>query len=254
MISGAGRGIGRSIALILASEGANVVCVVDKLIQEAMSVVSEIVSLGSSAMAIKADISVSSEVKRTVHSALERFGRIDILVNNAAILEQADFMTMSELTFDETINVNLRGAFLCSQVVAKEMRKQERGKIINILSIGTELVDYGASAYSASKGGLRSLTKAMALELAPYKINVNAISPGPTYTQGARKTRSDDELEARRIAVPLGRLGEPEDVAKVALFLASHDSDFITGQVITVDGGLSIVVPYSVLVRQRKPM
>lgn len=239
LVTGAGRGIGRVIALEFAKEGAKVA--VNDL-YEARNVVEEIKTLGSEAIAIKANITKVEEVRRMVDRTLEEFGAIDILVNNAGIsgimrvdtsLSDADIEA-----WNRVLNVNLTGTFLCSRVIAEMMLKQKRGKIINIASVyGLTSLSSFASVphYAASKAGVIGLTRLLAKELAPY-ILVNAIAPGFIDTEMNR-----DVSQERRNRIiqetPLKRLGQPEDIAKVALFLASNDSDFITGETIVVSGG-----------------
>jgi len=242
IITGGGTGIGRTISLTFANEGAKVV-VGSRNIANLAEVVKEIKLLRRQSLAIATDVGVKQQVENMVDQTMHEFGRIDILVNNAGILRATGIMDTSEEVWDEVMDINLKGVFLCTQAVAKYMIKQQHGKIINIASIsgrGSGLDD--GPSYCASKAGVIQLTQNAAFELGPYGINVNCIAPGLIITPmvyGGGRTREEVQayLEGRKSAAVLGRLGEPEDIAKVALFLASEDSSFISGQTIPVDGG-----------------
>jgi len=242
IITGGGTGIGRTISLTFANEGAKVV-VGSRNIANLAEVVKEIKLLRRQSLAIATDVGVKQQVENMVDQTMHEFGRIDILVNNAGILRATGIMDTSEEVWDEVMDINLKGVFLCTQAVAKYMIKQQDGRIINISSISGRGggLDDGPS-YCTSKAGVIQLTQNAAFELGPYGINVNCIAPGLIITPmvyGGGRTREEVQayLEGRKSAAVLGRLGEPEDIAKVALFLASEDSSFISGQTIPVDGG-----------------
>jgi len=242
IITGGGTGIGRTISLMFANEGAKV-AVGSRNITSLAEVVKEIKLLRRQSIAIATDVSIKQQVENMVDQTMHEFGRIDILVNNAGILRATGIMDTSEEVWDEVMDINLKGVFLCTQAVAKYMIKQQDGTIINIASISGRGggLDDGPS-YCASKAGVIQLTQNAAFELGPYGINVNCIAPGLIITPmvyGGGRTREEVQayLEGRKSATVLGRLGEPKDIAKVALFLASEDSSFISGQTIPVDGG-----------------
>lgn len=256
LVTGAGRkkGIGRSIALRLAQEGADVAVNdilktpddLDPWDKEAGwrgldSLVAEIRSLGRRSLAITADITRSQEASNMVGKVVEEFGKIDILVNNAGICEFKPFLEITEEDWNKTIDINLKGYFLCGQAAAKEMAKQNSGVIVNIASIAMGQVGVGFPAishYCASKGGIVAMTEAMALELASYNIRVNAIAPGAIDTPMAASVKDDPKiLEATLTRVPLKRMGKPEEISNAVLFLASDASSYMTGSVMVVDGG-----------------
>lgn len=243
IVTGAGQGIGRAIAKTLAGEGTAVV-VNDIDLQKASKVVDEIKSQGGRAVPIKADVSNKEEVNSLVEQTLGNFKRIDILVNNAGTAKLTPTVELTEAEWDSTVDVDLKGQFLCSQAVAKHMIKQKRGKIVNIASLAAHIGTPGLAAYSASKGGVVQLTKVLAVEWGKHNITVNAVSPGLTMTElveAVFKERPDVFEGVERI--PLKRLAMPEDIANAVLFLASPESDYITGQVIAVDGGALSVHP-----------
>ncbi len=240
IVTGSSRGMGKATALALAREGAEVV-VVDIGPAGGEDVVREIETLGGEAIFVRADVSKRADVERMVQAALDRFGKIDILVNNAGIHDGASFTEESEEMWQRLFWVNVMGTVLPSQVVVPEMMKRKKGKIVNISSKAAVVGEPYHAAYSASKGAILALTRCMAIELAPYKITVNAICPGPTYTDmllGATDAAQREELTA---IAPLGRLGQPEDIAGAVLYLASEESDWCTGQALSVDGGMSIL-------------
>jgi 3-oxoacyl-[acyl-carrier protein] reductase len=239
LITGAGRGIGKAIALEFAKEGSNVIINYNKSKNEAEEVKNEIEKLGSKAIAIKADVSKKDDVEKMVETILKEFKRIDILVNNAGIISVAPFQKLDEEEWDKIMDTNLKGVFLCSKAVSEAMIKQRSGKIINISSIyGSIFGGQYVAHYCASKAGTANLTKSLAQALAP-NIQVNSISPGNIDTEMTRRA-GDDFIKGVIEKTPLKRLGKPEEIAKTAVFLASSDSDFITGQNIIVDGGLSL--------------
>jgi glucose 1-dehydrogenase/3-oxoacyl-[acyl-carrier protein] reductase len=238
IVTGAGRGIGRGVALELSKEGARVV--VNYLKSESMAhgLVEQIRQSGQEALAVRADVSVSSDVAHMVDETVERFGGLDILVNNTGITIVRPFLEDTEDIWDITLDTNLKGPFLCSLAAAKVMAGRGGGKIVNISSVNGYSTCPGLTHYAASKGGLNMLTKAMALDLAPYKINVNCIGPG---TIEVEKTFNDPQYDRERWGhyAPWGRVGFPVDIAKVVVFLASDDADYITGQILYVDGGIT---------------
>lgn len=236
IVTGAARGIGREIALTFAKEGANV-AIADIDMEALRGVSREIKSFGKSVIEAKVDISISVEVARLRDLVIQRFGKMDILVNNAAYIRYGKFLEFEENEWDRVIEVGLKGYFLCSQVAAREMVKNRKGKIISMASVAGEVGFQRGCAYCSAKGGVIALTKVMALELAPYGINVNAIAPGPTDTGGLRSLLSKEDMEERINRIPLRRFGMPDDIAKAALFLASEDSNYITGHILDVDGG-----------------
>jgi 3-oxoacyl-[acyl-carrier protein] reductase len=238
IITGAGQGIGKEIALTFAKEGAKVV--VTDITGKEKEVAEEIKKMGREAIAVKVDVSKMEDAKRMAEEALKAFGRIDILVNNAGIYPFKPFVEMTESDWDKVINVNLKGTFNCTRAVVETMIKQKYGKIINITSIAGTVVGFPQlTHYCASKAGITGFTRALALELAPYGINVNAIAPGPIETPGTQ-TLGKEAYENFKKAIPIGRWGKPEDIASLAVFLASDESSNITGQVIVSDGGYTI--------------
>jgi len=237
VVTGGSRGIGRAIALKLASCGANVVVNYTRNSKAADEVVAEIKAMGSSGMAVKADVSIASEVENLVNEVLKTFGSIDILVNNAGITRDNLIIRMTEKEFDDVINTNLKGAFICTKAVSRVMIKQKSGKIINVSSVVGIVGNAGQSNYAAAKAGLIGFTKSMAKELAKRGINVNAVAPGFIQTDMTSVLPENVKEEFLK-SIPLMRIGKPEDIANTVLFLASEYSDYITGQVINIDGGM----------------
>ena len=240
-MTGARRGMGRAHAIALAKEGAKVV-VSDISLDECQAVVDEIKSAGGEALAVKCDVSNKAEVEEMLKSAVEKFGKVDILVNNAGIYSPKSFLEITEEDWDKTININLKGQFLCAQEAAKIMMKNKWGRIINIASIASGQVGVGIAGgthYTASKGGVIGMSETLAVELAPYGINVNVVAPGAIDTPMSRNTRlSKEEMQAFLDQnVPLKRIGRPEEVSTMVVFLASEDSSYITGATFYVDGG-----------------
>ncbi|MGD6899817.1 3-oxoacyl-[acyl-carrier-protein] reductase [Bacillus infantis] len=237
IVTGASRGIGREIALELARQGANVAVNYSGSEAKANETVEEIKALGRDAFAVKADVSDSEAVTAMMKETLERFGSIDILVNNAGITRDNLLMRMKEEEWDEVISINLKGVFLCTKAVTRQMMKQRSGRIINVSSIVGVSGNPGQANYVAAKAGVIGLTKTSAKELATRGITVNAIAPGFISTDMTDKL-NEEVKEQMLSGIPLGRLGEPSDIAKVALFLASEDSRYMTGQTLHVDGGM----------------
>jgi len=237
LITGASRGIGREIALELAKNGVNIGITYVSNDEKAKEVIDEIKSYGVKAVAIKANVSVEEEVLQMMKVMEEEFDTIDILVNNAGVTKDNLIIRMKEEDWDEVMNVNLKGTFLCTKAVSRIMMKKKYGKIINMTSVVGVMGNAGQGNYSASKAGVIGFTKSMAKELASRGIRVNAIAPG--FIQTDMTDRLKDEIkEAMLKAVPLNSLGNPRDIANLAVFLASEKSDYITGQVINVDGGM----------------
>lgn len=241
IVTGAGKGIGKTIAVNFAKANADVV-VDDIDLEAAEEVCSQIHSLGGKAIAVKADVALEKDVKDMTEKCIESFGRIDILVNNAGIIKRkpAEEITVDE--WDRIIDVNLKGAFLCSQAVARHiMKRGGEGKIVNISSVMGKVALAPRSAYCASKGGMVMLTKDLAVEWAEHKINVNAISPGWTLTEMTKAYFSQEEVSRFLLErTPLKRFATPQDIANAVLFLSSGLADYITGQTIYVDGGWTI--------------
>lgn len=241
IITGAGRGIGEAYALGFAKEGANVV-VADIDASGAESTAKKVEQVGGKSLVQVMDVSRKPDVERMRERTVERFGRIDVLVNNAGTLFQEPFISSTEEQYYKIYDVNVKGLFLCAQAVAKQMIKQKKGKIINVSSIAAIVGQTNLSLYSSSKGAVLSLTRAMALELAPYNIQVNAILPGTTETPMSAEALANPEIRAQLTSgIPLGRLGRPEDHVGAVLYFASEESNWCTGQTLIVDGGYSMV-------------
>lgn len=240
IITGARRGMGRADALLLAKAGARVL-VSDISLEECQKVVGEIKESGGEAVAVKCDVANKKEVDEMVKEIMDKWGRVDILINNAGIAEFASFLEMTEEQWDRTLDINLKGYFLCAQACARQMAKQKSGVIINIASVAMGQQGIGFPAivhYCASKGGIAAMTEALALELAPYNIRVNAIAPGMIETPMIDPVKQDKKSwEAMINRLPMKRTGKPEEIANTVLFLASEQSSYITGAVIVVDGG-----------------
>lgn len=240
LVTGARRGIGQGIALALAQAGASVT-VVDIDQADCQKVVDQIKGLGQDGLALKVDVSNQKEVEEAVQKTVEKFNKIDILVNNAGIAQFKPFLELTEDEWDRTMDINLKGMFFCSQAAAKEMAKNKYGRIVNVASIASGQVGVGflnIAHYCASKGGVTALTEALALELAPLGINVNAIGPGVIETPMTNDMLSDKKTKDGLMArIPKKRLGQPKDVASAAVFLASTEADYVTGVTLFVDGG-----------------
>ncbi len=237
IVTGGGRGIGKSIALGLAECGAKVV-LTSRTKEELEGVVNEIKERGGEAIAVVADLMITDQIPALVDATIEAFQRVDILVNNAARSFLRPLMELREDGYDKIFTVNVKAAFLLSRAVATIMMEQGGGKIVNITTVGAVRGGAGMGIYHASKAALNMLTKCMAVEWAPFNINVNAVGPGLTKTPFSQPIWSNPEVEKTITSrIPKGRLAEPEDIVGAVLFLCSEDSLFITGETIYVDGG-----------------
>ncbi|MCD7708318.1 MAG: 3-oxoacyl-[acyl-carrier-protein] reductase [Clostridiales bacterium] len=239
LVTGAGRGIGRAIALELASRGAHVIVNYNGSKDAAEQTVSEIEASGGSAQAIQCDVSDFDACGEMVSGLIKELGHIDILVNNAGVTRDGLIMKMSEEDFDTVIRVNLKGCYNTIRHLSRHFLKQRAGKIVNLSSVTGIIGNIGQANYSASKAGIIGLTKAVARELASRGITVNAVAPGYVLTEMTDVLPDDTKAEIMK-QIPLGRAAQPSDVANVVAFLASPDSDYITGQVIHVDGGMAM--------------
>lgn len=236
VVTGASRGIGKAIALAFAKEGASVV-VSARNIDSLNVVTDEIRKTGAKALAIKTDVSVVEDAKNLIEQTLEKFGKIDILINNAGITKDNLLLRLSEDDWDTVLNTNLKGAFNCIKAVTKPMMKNRAGVIINITSVVGQTGNAGQTNYSASKAGMIGMTKSVAKELASRNIRVNAIAPG--FIQTDMTDELNDKTKEELIkSIPLSKLGKVENVADLVLFLSSDKAEYITGQVINVDGGM----------------
>ena len=236
VITGASRGIGKSIAFALAAQGATIVAMdMDQTATDAT--VAELQATGAKALAVVGNVTVTADVERMIDTAVEAFGRVDILVNNAGITRDGLLMRMKDEEWDAVLNVNLKGAFVCTRTAFKVMSKQRYGRIINIASIVGQMGNAGQANYCASKAGLIGLTKSNAREMAKRNITVNAVAPGfiATAMTDALSDKVRGELAAQ---IPLERLGSADDIANAVVFLASEASGYITGHVLAVNGGM----------------
>jgi NAD(P)-dependent dehydrogenase (short-subunit alcohol dehydrogenase family) len=239
IITGSGSGLGRVLAHRFAAEGAAVV-VADLVGQRAITVANEISEVGGKSLALTTDVTNAADVEAMVEAARETFGLVEILVNNAAKATDTDFLDVREEVWDQDVAIALKGSFLCSQAVLPEMTENRSGVILNISSVNA-LAYFGNEAYSAAKAGILSLTRSLAVRYGPFGVRVNAIAPGTLRTPAWEQRRQKDPDIFERIArwYPLGRIGDPEDVAGAALFLASDEAAWISGAVLPVDGGLT---------------
>lgn len=235
IVTGASRGIGRAVARALAAEGASVVVNYASSGDAAEQVVTAITDAGGNAIALQADVSKSEQVEALVNNTLEKFGRIDVLVNNAGITRDTLLLRMKPEDWQAVIDLNLTGVFLCTRAVSKVMLKQRSGRVINIASVAGQMGNPGQANYSAAKAGVIGFTKTVAKELASRGITVNAVAPGFIATDMTNDLKSEEIIKY----IPLGRYGEPEDVAGMVRFLAADPAAaYITGQVFNVDGGM----------------
>ena len=239
VITGASRGIGKAIAIKFAKEGANIVINYRNNEEEALKVKEELDALGSKTLVVKADVSEIKEAEYLIKEAKKEFGKVDILVNNAGITKDNLLIRMKEEDFENVIKVNLKGAFNCLKAVTPIMLKQRSGKIVNMSSVVGVVGNPGQVNYCASKAGLIGMTKSLAREIGSRGITVNAIAPGFIDTDMTR-VLNDDQKKNILSQIPLNRFGSVEDIANTAVFLASDNSNYITGQVIHVDGGMAM--------------
>jgi len=242
LVTGSSRGVGRAVALAYAKEGAKVVVNYTSNEAAANDVVQQIGALGTQAIAVKADVARRAEVERLVAAGIERFGSLDILVNNAGFTRPALMLKMTEEQWDEVVDIHLKGAFLCSQAAGHHMKEQGQGKIINVTSVAGLVGTVGQINYSAAKGGIISMTKSIAREMARYNVCANVISLGIVSTDMTEKIRSDEKLqEIYMNRILLKRFAEPDDISPAFVFLASDESNYITGQLLCVDGGYGMI-------------
>jgi len=237
LVTGGSRGIGKAIALVLASAGATVAFTYRQAAAEAEAVTGEIRKRGGAGIAFQSDASAHDEAKSVVENVVSKFGRLDILVNNAGIARDGLLMRMSEDDWDAVLATNLKGVFNFSKAACRQMMSQRAGKIVNITSVVGMIGNAGQTNYAASKAGVIGFTKSLARELGSRNIQVNAVAPGYVETDMTAKLTAEQQRVLLQ-NVPLKRMGKPEDVANVVLFLSSPNSDYITGQVFCVDGGM----------------
>ncbi len=236
IITGSRRGIGKAIALEFAKQGCKVV-IADVNIRDCKTLCDEIIIKGGKAIAVKCDVSNKKDVEAMFKKTIQKFGQLDIMVNNAGVLIEKPITQMTEKDWNFVLDINLKGNFLCSQAAAKIFLQQKKGKIISLSSIAGIIGFPGLTAYCASKAGIANMTKALAMELAPF-VNVNAIAPGVIKTKMTEAMLQDSATKKQLLDnTILKRFGEPEDIAKAALYLASDDSNFVTGITLVVDGG-----------------
>jgi 3-oxoacyl-[acyl-carrier protein] reductase len=242
LVTGSSRGVGRAIALRFAKEGAGVVVNYTSNEKAANEVVDAAKSMGSEALAVKADVAQKSEAENLVQAGIATFGRLDILVNNAGFTRPAMMIKMTEEQWDQVVDIHLKGAFLCSQAAARQMKEQNSGRIINVMSVAGLVGTVGQINYSAAKGGILSMTKSIARELARYNVCANVISLGIVATDMTEKIRSDEKLrEIYMNRILLKRFAEADDISPAFVFLASDESNYITGQLLCVDGGYGMI-------------
>ncbi len=240
LVTGGGRGIGRAIVQAFAAEGAKVAVVYHGSREAAEGLAGEITQAGGTARAYQADVADAASAEACVKQAEQDLGPIDILVNNAGVIQDDLFVRLEPEAWDKVLRTNLGGTYNFCRAVAYPMMRRRKGRIINISSVAAEHVNMGQTNYAASKGAINAFTRALAVELASRGVTVNAIAPGfiETDMSAAVRNKAGDLIEKKFI--PMKRIGKPEDIARVAVFLASEDSGYMTGQVLTVDGGLSL--------------
>lgn len=238
IVTGGAKGIGGAIVMAFAREGASVV-IPDIDFPGAKSKAEEVELTGQRSIPLLCDVSNPVQVEEMIKTTIDQFEKVDILVNNAAIAKYAPFLEMTLEDWKSTLDLDLTGYFICAKAAAEAMVRMGKGKIINIASVAAQLGIRRSSAYTASKGGIIAWTRVMAIELAPHHINVNCIAPGFIMTELSKKTLTEAEIQAREKRIPLGHYGKPEDIAGTAVFLASEDSNYISGTTIFVDGGFT---------------
>jgi glucose 1-dehydrogenase len=240
LVTGSSQGIGQAIAVRLAQEGANIVIDYRSHQEGAKETLAKVEAAGRKGCIVKADLGVVSDVRQLIADGIEYFGQLDILVNNAGIEKNASFWEVTEADYDAVLNVNLKGVFFATQALVQHLMQTKRtGKIINISSVHEELPFPHFTSYCASKGGVKMLTRNLAIELGPHGITINNVAPGAIETPINTKLLNDPEkLGALLKNIPLGRLGQPQDIASIVAFLASSDADYVTGTTFFVDGGL----------------
>ena len=237
LITGAGQGLGRAIALALAEEGADIAAW-DINLEAARETCEQVKALGRTSMAHEVDVSDSAQVNGALEQVMDEFGRLDILINNAGICPVRHWGEISEADWDRVMAVNLKGTFLCAQAVTPIMIKQKSGRIINLASVAGKLGSIATGApYAVSKAGVIGLTKTVARSLAPHGITVNALAPGPIETAMIQDI-TQGNMEGYLSVIPLGRIGNPLDVAKAAVYLASDEASFLTGEILDINGGM----------------
>jgi 3-oxoacyl-[acyl-carrier protein] reductase len=242
LVTGSSRGVGRAVAVAYAREGAKIMINYTSNEKAAKEVVVEIRNLGGQAEAFRADVAKKADAQAIVQATIDAFGGIDILVNNAGFTRPAMMLKMSEEQWDEVVNIHMKGPFLCTQAAAQHMSRKNSGKVINVTSVAGLVGTVGQINYSAAKGGVISMTKSMARELARYNICVNVISLGIVSTDMSEKITSDEKLkEIYMNRILLKRFAEPNDISPAFVFLASHEGDYITGQLFCVDGGYGMI-------------
>jgi 3-oxoacyl-[acyl-carrier protein] reductase len=242
LVTGSSRGVGKAVALGYAQEGARVVVNYTSNEKAAKEVVEAIEQMGSRAIAVKADVAKKADAEQLVQAGIDQFGGLDILVNNAGFGRPAMMLKMEEDQWDSVVDIHLKGAFLCAQAAGRRMKEKNSGKIINVTSVAGLVGTVGQINYSAAKGGVISMTKSMARELARYNICVNVISLGIVATDMTEKIRTDEKLKDIYMnRILFKRFAEPQDIAPAFIFLASDDSNYITGQLLCVDGGYGMI-------------
>ena len=243
IVTGAGSGIGRGVSLRFAEEGASIV-VADIDGPRAAETVALVGEAGGNAVAVTADVSKGVDVKRLFSEALSAFDGFDILANTAGILTWAPLLEITEEMWDRMLEVNLKSMFLCTQEAARYwVREKRKGRIVNLGSVNSDYAIPGNAHYSAAKGAVKMFTRAAAVELAPYRINVNAVGPGGTQTNITEAFQDPEQVAAMEKNLPWGRIAQPRDIANVILMLASDDAEYVSGQLVFVDGGLTSKMP-----------